>query len=270
MIIVGIDPGAHGAVSVLNTYSFNTVLSIPFAGNTISDIYLYLSEVRGGEPSRRAELVAPLSNLRIVNTPTVVRKEEGNRRDNSMEIWLENPGPIRVPIAKRSGNKNDKSKELISGLMASISLGRSVGLWEGIGTALSVPINLVAPKKWQSVLGCPTRGDKNISKKAAISAFPFLTDRNQKSIITHDIADSLLIALYGYLQYQPVKYIPYSVKSLLSSLNKGRKNDRNSSSRTDSVKTPIRKFPINAKLSTNVSPPRNYNPYSRRRKKSNE
>ena len=119
-------------------------------------------------------------------------------------------------VAHLSRKKNSTGA-LLAGMTASRKLGRSIGQWEGLATALNISVNLVPPKRWQAALKCPTKGDKNISKNCAIRAFPFLTDRNGKSTITHDVADSLLIALYGYLQYAEEKYIPHSVKQLLLS-----------------------------------------------------
>ena len=55
----------------------------------------------------------------------------------------------------------------------------------------------VPPVIWQSRLGCLTGGDKNISKDAAIRLFG---PANPGLRITHAIADSMLIARYGWLQ----------------------------------------------------------------------
>lgn len=230
MIIVGIDPGVKGAVTILNTYKFREVRSLPLEHNTLSDIYLYLSEIRGGHPyevcksNYRAKEVVPLSkSLKMVASRGPVSRisplSEDDNQDNTMEIWLEEPGQIVVnsyTTTNMNGKKNSTGA-LLAGMTASRKLGRSIGQWEGIATALNISVNLVPPKRWQSTLNCPTKGDKNISKNCAIRAFPFLTDRNGKSTITHDIADSLLIALYGYLQYAEPKYIPHAVKQILAS-----------------------------------------------------
>lgn len=233
MIIIGVDPGVNGAVTILNTYKYREVQSLPLSHNTLSDIYLFLSEIRGGSPYEttirnhkeptRAQPVVPLTKSlhRVYGRSPVLADED--HYDNTMEMWLEEPGQIVVnsKIKYTGGIKKAKSRDntgaLLAGMQASRKLGRSIGQWEGLATALNISVNLVPPKKWQSTLNCPTKGDKNISKKCAISAFPFLTDNKGNSKITHDIADSLLIALYGYLQYAEEKYIPISVKKLLSS-----------------------------------------------------
>ncbi len=232
MIIIGVDPGAKGAVTILNTYAFREVKSLPLEHNTLPDIYLFLSEIRGGAPyatamsNYRAQHVVPLAkSLKIVTgrgpgTSRISPLSDNDNQDNTMEMWLEEPGQIVVnsyTTTSHSTGKKNSTGALLAGMTASRKLGRSIGQWEGIATALNISINLVPPKRWQSLLNCPTRGDKNISKNAANTAFPFLTNKDGKSTITHDIADSLLIALYGYLQYAEEKYIPQSVKKLLSS-----------------------------------------------------
>lgn len=236
MIIVGVDPGVNGAVTILNTYKYREVQSLPLSHNTLSDIYLFLSEIRGGSPYEttkrnyatndisveptRAQPVVPIKKSlhRIYGKAPVSPLADDDTYDNTMEMWLEEPGQIVVNSRTTyEGNKKDSTGALLAGMASSRKLGRSIGQWEGIATALNISVNLVPPKRWQSLLNCPTKGDKNISKKCAISAFPFLTDRNMKSTITHDIADSLLIALYGYLQYAEEKYIPLSVRKLLLS-----------------------------------------------------
>lgn len=54
-------------------------------------------------------------------------------------------------------------------------------------TALQIPYDEVLPAKWQTALGCRTRGDKNISKARAQQLFPTVR-------CTHAISDALLIA----------------------------------------------------------------------------
>lgn len=227
MLIIGVDPGVHGAVCILNTYKFRDVQCIPLVHNTLTDIFTFLSEIRGGDPCNRARAnhVQPRFNLTIVdakestyppeNSPYPkgqVLQSKDTPYDNTMEMWLEEPGQIVVnrKISTKDG-KRDNTGALLAGMKASRALGRSIGQWEGIAAALNISINLVPPKTWQSALNSPTRGDKNISKKCAYTIFPFLTNRAGKTIITHDIADALLIATYGYMQYADRKYYPASL-----------------------------------------------------------
>ena len=214
MIIIGVDPGVKGALTVLNTYDFYSTYAVPFVHNSMSDIFLSLSEIRGGEVYRRAQHVMNISkSLRTVERSTPIQVlAPDDTQDNSMEMWLEEPG--QIVVNSRTKGK-DATGALLAGMSSSRKLGRSIGFWEGIAVALNISITYVPPKKWQSALNCRSKGDKNITKNAAIKAFPFLTNARKESSITHDVADSLLIALYGYMQYAEPRYTPHCVKSLL-------------------------------------------------------
>lgn len=76
------------------------------------------------------------------------------------------------------------------GVSSTFKFGMNYGLWQGMLTALNIPFQRVYPLKWQTVMSCRTKGDKNISKTRAQELFPKLK-------ITHAIADALLIAEYG-------------------------------------------------------------------------
>jgi len=54
-------------------------------------------------------------------------------------------------------------------------------------TACEIPFDEITPQRWQLIVGCRTRGDKNVSKRRAQELFPHWK-------ITHAIADALLIA----------------------------------------------------------------------------
>ena len=213
MIIVGVDPGVNGAVTILNTYNIKATVALPLTHNTLADIFQFLSEVRGGEVYYRANHISKLSSLHKVEHPRIQVLSPESTPDNTMEMYLENPGQI-VVNSKTKGK--DSTGALLAGMSASRKLGRSVGQWEGIAIALNISVSLVPPKVWQSAVNAKTRGDKNISKNAAIKCFPFLTGKSGQSTITHDVADSLLIALYGYLQYADPKYTPVAIKEHLA------------------------------------------------------
>lgn len=73
------------------------------------------------------------------------------------------------------------------GVVSAFTFGRNV---ERVHMALlcaGIPFDEVLPVKWQTALGCRTKGDKNISKARAQQLFPSVK-------VTHAIADALLIA----------------------------------------------------------------------------
>lgn len=76
------------------------------------------------------------------------------------------------------------------GVSSSFTFGRSYGFLIGLLTAYQVPYKFVTPQKWQKVMQCLSKGDKNVTKAAAQRLWPNIT-------ITHAVADALLIAEYG-------------------------------------------------------------------------
>ena len=78
------------------------------------------------------------------------------------------------------------------GVASSFKFGRGYGFLRGVITALKYPLHDVTPIKWQRMLGCLTKGDKNVTKQKAQQLFPHIR-------ITHATADCLLIAYYGKL-----------------------------------------------------------------------
>lgn len=211
MIIVGIDPGVNGAMCIINTYKFRESRVYPFSRMTLPDAYLFLSEIRGGGVYRNAR-----ANHILGTNPSVatdISPEESD--DNTMEIWLEEPGQI---VVNRLTKDKNATGALLAGMTASRKLGRSIGQWEGIGAALNVKVELVPPKKWQKALGLDAKGDKKILKNFAESVFHHLTKHNTSrtmEAITLDTADALLIGLYGYMQYADREYWPSALKTKL-------------------------------------------------------
>jgi crossover junction endodeoxyribonuclease RuvC len=76
------------------------------------------------------------------------------------------------------------------GVVSTFKFGMNYGWWQGALTALGIPYERVYPLKWQTLMGCRTGRDKNVSKRRAQELFPRIK-------ITHAVADALLIAEYG-------------------------------------------------------------------------
>lgn len=79
------------------------------------------------------------------------------------------------------------------GVKSAFTFGNGFGHLEMALTAAGIPFERVRPQKWQQVMGCLTKGDKNVSKRRAQELFPQLK-------VTHATADALLIADYGAKQ----------------------------------------------------------------------
>lgn len=75
------------------------------------------------------------------------------------------------------------------GVVSAFTFGKGYGALRMALAATGIPFDEVTPGKWQQVMGCRTKGDKNVSKRRAQELFP-----HQK--ITHAIADALLLAEY--------------------------------------------------------------------------
>lgn len=75
------------------------------------------------------------------------------------------------------------------GVTSAFTFGRWIGALRMALTACRIPFDEVTPQKWQAVMGCRSRGDKNVTKRRAQQLFPSRT-------ITHAIADALLMAEY--------------------------------------------------------------------------
>jgi crossover junction endodeoxyribonuclease RuvC len=75
------------------------------------------------------------------------------------------------------------------GVTSTFTFGRGYGKLEMALCAALIPFETATPQKWQKLMGCLTKGDKNVSKATAQRLFPYLK-------VTHAIADALLIAEY--------------------------------------------------------------------------
>jgi len=76
------------------------------------------------------------------------------------------------------------------GVASAFTFGKGYGALLMALTAAQVPFDQVVPAKWQAVMGCRSRGDKNVTKARAQQLFPGVK-------VTHAIADALLLAEYG-------------------------------------------------------------------------
>lgn len=192
MIILGIDPGASGAITILPIYSFKSVVVLPFKHNTLYDIFTYINQLpyqqEHTDQPYLSEVDGPRSDISITTKTGRIHYQ----RNIQMEMWLENPALVPG-----------------DGKISYRQMGERIGEWRGIAVGLNLVPQIVSPLKWQNAIRCRTKGNKNISKNKACRVFPFLANRG---MITHDTADSLLIALYGYLQYVPRTKLPTSVR----------------------------------------------------------
>jgi len=191
MFIIGIDPGLTGGIAIIPLYAFEQTQVYAAEHFPMTELASLLSEMRAGTGDYEA--------------------------DTQAEVFLEEPSlnPYlpgnKCPRCKKGPMRNSQSFA---------KLGRSLGQFEGVCTAHGYIPTLVFSTKWQNFLECRTKGNKNVTKTLATKIFPFLSrtlkgSGEQKSTVTHAVADALLIALYGYLQYANPKYLTSSLRANL-------------------------------------------------------
>ncbi len=73
------------------------------------------------------------------------------------------------------------------------------GLVRGALLAMDVEVRLVPPTLWQSRMQCLTGGNKNVSRIRAQEIFPATFPKKMFKYEADNIADSLLIARYGWI-----------------------------------------------------------------------
>lgn len=182
-LIIGIDPGVSGGIAIIPMYAFHKTIAYPLARYTLSDISNLLHDTRHG-----------ISEF---------------YEDTSVEIFIEQPS--LNPYLPGGGTRNAQSFW---------KLGRSLGQLEGVVYSHGYKPTMISPQKWQTTLGCRTGGDKRVTHTLANSIFPFMKKTTkkgtEKSLVTHGVADALLIALYGYLLHVDPKYIPNCVRNNIS------------------------------------------------------
>ena len=76
------------------------------------------------------------------------------------------------------------------GVSSTFKFGQSYGFLRGLLVAHLIPFETVTPAKWQQVMKCRSKGDKNVTKARAQELAPHIK-------WTHRTADAFLIAEYG-------------------------------------------------------------------------
>src|SRR6185436_2616743 len=116
-------------------------------------------------------------------------QQEAQKEEIDLICFLEHIQPM--PIIKRSKGPTGETREEVNpGLNQIGNFMKHYGFLRGCLISIGIPIEDIRPQAWQKLLGCMTRGNKNISKAKAQQLFPTVQ-------VTHKIADALLIAEAG-------------------------------------------------------------------------
>lgn len=161
MIIVGIDPGQSGGIARLKQSGdrwLPSAISMPATEKDIADhLWTLYSEAN----NEGVEIIAFLEQVQVMPAIRRVKTPAGETRE-----------------------------EVNAGIVSTAKFMQGYGYLRGCLITIGIPLEDVRPQAWQKLLGCMTRGDKNVSKRRAQQLFPQL-------IITHKTADSLCIAEAG-------------------------------------------------------------------------
>lgn len=157
-VIVGVDPGAYGAIAIIWGDGSAEVVDMP----TIEK-----KTKVGGKVKKRVR-VDPVGLA------------------HRMDTWLSPVSSVTyielVGVRPRQGASS------------SFTFGIGYGMVQGAAAMVSGRVELVTPKKWKSALEIPA--DKNVARYMAMELFPALKD--QLKLVKHDgRAEALLVAYYG-------------------------------------------------------------------------
>lgn len=158
--------------------------------------------------------------IRLCEMPTMatgVAKGVVKTKVNSAEVTrliLEGPASVTVfledPDPMPAFTKNGKMVHMPAA--SAKSMGRSIGVIEGICAAMGLPVYLVKPAQWKKALNLPR--DKEVARARAIEWYPTMNLGRKKD---HNKAEALLIARYGLQQSQRVEDYKKFVKEQIIS-----------------------------------------------------
>jgi hypothetical protein len=172
VISIGIDPGLHGAVVVLNEdFRIVEYYDCPVIKN---------EKTKKGKKSVKYEF-APGHMAEIIRS---IAKDQYLQP----KAWLERAGAMPK-----------------QGLSSTFKTGRGFGLWEGILAAIvGLPYDIIAPRTWSKEMfkGTPLGDPKQRSLSKAQRLFPELplTKPRGRVLSLDGRSDAALIAYFGMLQ----------------------------------------------------------------------
>lgn len=169
-VIIGVDPGAKGAIGVIDSTGNYGVYDIP------------VIVVKKG---KKKKTMIDLINLNIL-IGDIIGKYSYVGIDNRVEAWVES-------VHSMPGQ----------GVVAMFSMGRGLGNIEMVLTCHNIPINWVSPQKWKKEVIFGAGSDKLISIDKAKELFPNCEFQRKRPRSMEDMdgrAEAMLIAEYGRRQ----------------------------------------------------------------------
>ena len=167
MRIVGIDPGASGALATIHVDLVD--------GDRVDLCDTPTLKVKSGKNLKNVINVAMCAAILKTIRPDHVFIEK---------VWAM-PG--------KSGEGEDRQS---MGATSAFNFGMGFGMWLGILAALNIPYEQVAPSVWKRTMMGSMEKEKDASRARAMQLYPQTTkDLNLKK--HHGRADALLIAAFG-------------------------------------------------------------------------
>lgn len=189
MRVIGIDPGKTGGISYLDfdrdaerrsiTEAF--AIKMPDSEAGVSE-YLQKLSAPGGRVFAFIERVQAMPST---------RQERDGEAVRNLTIQIAGRYDERIGELLRKAGIGVSTK-IIQGSVGTFTFGQGYGFLRGCLRTAGIEFASVRPQDWQTLVGCRTRGDKNVSKRRAIELFPSVEKK-----ITHATADAFLIAEYG-------------------------------------------------------------------------
>ena len=162
MVILGIDPGATGAIALYDTET-------------------------------KAVTVVDMPTVEIKRGKRTVREVHAPYLQNDVEMLTAVPGQrVYAYIEKVAAMPGQ-------GVSSMFSFGRALGIVEGVLAALSIPVTFVSASVWTRTMGVVD--GKDGSRKRASQMFPAQAEKFRRSK-DDGRADAALIAAYGAAQQQ--------------------------------------------------------------------
>ena len=143
-LFIGVDPGLMGAVAALDEtgrliFAQDTPIIAVHRGKT----------PKGNVKVRHLYLPTAMADVLVENL-----LKDVERPDNVI-VGIEN-------VHAMPGQ----------GVTSMFSMGRGLGLWEGIVAALRLPVEMIEPTVWKRAMGIPAGSDKRASVELALRLFP--------------------------------------------------------------------------------------------------
>jgi crossover junction endodeoxyribonuclease RuvC len=160
-VIIGIDPGLNGAIAVITPEAY-AVHDIPV-----------LEVKKGKSVKRRYNAVEIARIIKTVLTNAAVKNQ-------NVEVWLED-------VHAMPGQ----------GVTSMFSMGRGLGIYEGIVSAIGLPLQYISPITWKKKVMNGQGKEKDAAVYKAQQLFPNAVLTTPRGRLLDGRAEALLIAYYG-------------------------------------------------------------------------